>query len=247
MEQQKKPAGAGASVARAPRGEARYVPHGGAAYRLVKAVFDWGVALCAGIVTLLPLLILMLVIVLKDPGPPLYFHKRIGKDGRTIRVAKLRTMHAGGDEPLDALTEEQIWLYRREYKLHDDPRLIGYVDGADNAECFGAVLRRWAVDELPQLLYNICFKRNMSLVGPRPILREEMEQNYTLEERIRLCSVKPGLTGYWKAYAPWEATYENGKRQAMELYYVDHRSAWLDLKILFATLRSLGRKPAWMK
>ena len=76
----------------------------------------------------------------------------------------------------------------------------------------------------------------MSLVGPRPILKEELAQHYTSEEQKALLSVKPGLTGDWQAYARNAACYENGERQQMELYYVKNRSFGLDLKILFRTV-----------
>ena len=82
----------------------------------------------------------------------------------------------------------------------------------------------------------------MSIVGPRPILQEELESNYTPEEQQLLLSVKPGLTGYWQAYARNDATYETGERQRMELYYVQNQSMWLDLKIVFATFGAVLRK-----
>lgn len=75
----------------------------------------------------------------------------------------------------------------------------------------------------------------MSVVGPRPLLDEELNKYYSAEQRALLLSVKPGLTGYWQAYARNNATYESGERQKMELYYIEHRSIWLDIKIIFKT------------
>ena len=98
------------------------------------------------------------------------------------------------------------------------------------------------MDELPQIYWNILIKGNMSVIGPRPILRDELERHYTKEEQEKLLSIKPGLTGYWQAYARNNATYETGQRQKMELYYVDNRCLWLDLKILFATVGAVLSK-----
>ena len=74
-----------------------------------------------------------------------------------------------------------------------------------------------SIDELPQILFNICILGNMSVVGPRPILQSELEENYTPEEQKLLLSVKPGLTGYWQAYARNDVGYQNHERQEMEL------------------------------
>ena len=93
-----------------------------------------------------------------------------------------------------------------------------------------------------QIPYNVLLKGNMSLVGPRPILESELDENYTPEQQELLLSVKPGLTGYWQAYARNDAMYEDGKRQQMELYYVQNRSLWLDVKIIFATVSAVLRK-----
>ena len=82
----------------------------------------------------------------------------------------------------------------------------------------------------------------MSVVGPRPILDEELEQNYTPAEQALFLSVKPGLTGYWQAYARNDATYETGERQRMELYYAQNANFWLDVKIIFATVGAVIRK-----
>jgi len=82
----------------------------------------------------------------------------------------------------------------------------------------------------------------MSVVGPRPILPDELKRNYSAEEQERLLSVKPGLTGYWQAYARNDSTYESGGRQKMELFYVRNCSALFDLKIVFATVGAVLRK-----
>ena len=131
---------------------------------------------------------------------------------------------------------EQLAEYKKEYKLKDDPRLIGYKSAGDGDKCFGAKLRRMSLDELPQILVNILLLGNMSVVGPRPIVESELKENYTPEEQKLLLSVKPGLTGYWQAYARNNAGYANGERQKMELYYISNRSFGLDIKIIFKTI-----------
>ena len=136
------------------------------------------------------------------------------------------------------LTPEQLEEYKREFKLDYDPRLIGFKEKGDEKKCFGARLRQLSIDELPQIPYNILIKGDMSVVGPRPILREELEMNYTPEQQKELLSVRPGLTGYWQAYARNNAGYD-GERQKMELGYVEKMSPLFDLKIMLKTVSSV--------
>lgn len=211
-------------------------------YRFLKRAADILLSLIACAVLLLPALFLMFLIMLKDPGSPFYMQKRIGGRGRMIGVLKLRTMKKNADNLEEFLTPEQLEEYRKEYKLRDDPRLIGWKKAGDGKKCFGGMLRQLSLDEIMQIPYNILLKGDMSFVGPRPILEKELHDYYTPEEQEMLLSVKPGLTGYWQAYARNEAKYENGERQRMELYYVHNRSLWMDVKIMFATVGSVIRK-----
>ena len=128
------------------------------------------------------------------------------------------------------LTPEQQELFKKEYKLRNDPRVTKT----------GRFLRRTSLDELPQILINVLILGNMSVVGPRPVVMDE-----TLlygENRNAFLSVKPGLTGYWAAYADKNTCYENGSRQEMELYYVKNRSVLLDIKIILKTVGTVIRK-----
>lgn len=202
----------------------------------VRRCFDLACSLCASILLFIPMLIISVMIMMKDPGNPFYIHKRVGRNGESIGVLKFRSMKLGADNLEKTLTAEQLKEYKQEYKLKDDPRLIGYKHPGDGEKCFGAVLRRTSIDELPQIVYNILLKGNMSVVGPRPILKDELKEHYTDEQRDMLLSVKPGLTGYWQAYARSNATYETGRRQEMELYYIANRSFFLDLKIILKTI-----------
>ena len=122
--------------------------------------------------------------------------------------------------------------YQKEFKIDNDPRITK----------MGKFLRVTSLDELPQL-WDI-FVGKLSVVGPRPLVKNEIELYYSDSKELFL-SCKPGLTGYWQAYARNDATYESGERQKMELYYVNNRSLWLDIKILFKTVFSvLSRKGA---
>lgn len=211
-------------------------------YLLTKRCFDTVSSFCVSILLLVPMGMIAALIMLKDPGNPFYMQKRVGQDGKEIGVLKFRSMRKNADHLEDVLTPEQLAQYKKEYKLEDDPRLIGYHKAGDGKKCFGSFLRRSSIDELPQIFWNICIKGNMSVVGPRPVLREELLKNYTPEEQKLLLRVKPGLTGYWQAYARNNATYETGERQRMELYYVRNQSWLLDIRILFVTVGAVFMK-----
>lgn len=211
-------------------------------YLFCKRCFDFVAALLASVLLLIPMIIIGLLVVLKDFGSPFFIQNRVGKGGKIIRVYKFRSMKKNADHLEDMLTPEQLEEYRTEYKLVDDPRLLGYKKAGDGSRCFGAVIRKTSIDELPQIFFNILIRGDMSLVGPRPILPDELAENYTPEQQDLLRSVKPGLTGYWQAYARNDATYASGERQQMELHYIYNRSFWMDIKIIFQTVISVVRK-----
>jgi lipopolysaccharide/colanic/teichoic acid biosynthesis glycosyltransferase len=149
-----------------------------------------------------------LAIVVSDRGPVLYRQRRVGKDGAEFELLKLRTMVVGA-EKLGA-----------GYAVNEgDPRITRV----------GHVLRRLSIDELPQL-WNVV-RGDMSLVGPRPTLAYQVER-YTPRQRRRL-EVKPGITGWaqvhGRARLPWD------ERIELDVWYVEHRSLLLDLKILART------------
>lgn len=214
-------------------------------YNFIKRVFDIVSSLIVSVLLLVPIAVISVMIIINDSGNPFYLHKRVGKKGKMFSVYKFRSMKKGADNLERMLTPEQLSEYKKEYKLADDPRLIGYKKTGDGSKCFGARLRRLSLDELPQILMNILIFGNMSVVGPRPILESELNENYTPEEQKLLLSVKPGLTGYWQAYARNNVGYENGERQKMELFYVQNRSFMMDIKIIFKTIGTvLGRSGA---
>ena len=192
-------------------------------YEGVKRVFDICASLVA-IILLSPVFLLVSALVyLGDPGPVAYGQIRIGKNGKPFKMWKFRSMYKNSDRMIDQLTPEQKKQYYTEFKIDNDPRITK----------IGNFLRKTSLDELPQL-FNVLFN-DMSLIGPRPLIESEIQMNYA-DTYQELLSVKPGVTGYWQAYARNNATYQSGERQEMELYYVHHASAWLDIKILFKTV-----------
>lgn len=159
----------------------------------------------------------------EDHGPVFYKHKRVGLHGQMISIYKFRSMKAES-ENLKELSPEQLEEYRREFKISNDPRVTKV----------GGVLRRTFLDELPQL-FNI-LRGEMSFVGPRPIMEEELRLCYSEREQRLLLSRRPGLTGYWQIQERKRATYASGERQHAELYYIGHESLRLDLWILLKTV-----------
>lgn len=207
-------------------------------YRITKTLLDFSLSLVISVLLAVPMLVISLVIILNDFGSPFYIQTRVGMNGKTFAMVKFRSMVKNADRLEESLSREDYEMYKKEYKLENDKRLIGWRDGCDG-KCFGAFLRRTSIDELPQIIFNVLIVQNMSLVGPRPILPEELENNYNEEERRKLLSVKPGVTGYWQAYAHESAGYNNRRRQEMELFYVKNRSILFDVKILLKTVQTV--------
>ena len=205
-----------------PKTYSRPQTFGYSLYHFIKRVFDILISALA-LVVLSPLFLILTVLVMGDDGgSPFYAHERIGKDGRRITVFKFRTMRMDAGDLTKLLTPEQLEQYQREFKIDDDPRVTN----------LGNFLRRSSLDELPQL-FNV-LGGTMSFVGPRPLTEEEME--FYGNDVAKLLSVRPGLTGYWQAYARNNATYETGERQKMEMYYIDHQGLLFDLRIILKTI-----------
>ncbi|HBL41376.1 MAG TPA: sugar transferase [Ruminococcaceae bacterium] len=192
-------------------------------YRFIKRAFDIAFSLCAIAALWLPMLVIAVLIKAEDGGTVLYAANRVGHNGKTFPMWKFRSMKSSADCLEDSLTKEQLEQYLLEFKIENDPRVTK----------IGRFLRKTSLDELPQF-FNVLFGQ-MSVVGVRPIVEDEL--NYYAENRAEFLSVKPGITGYWQAYARNTVGYRDGKRQEMELHYVRHRSLRLDIKILFATVR----------
>lgn len=198
-------------------------------YSTIKRIFDLGFSLTA-LLVLFPLqLVICLAILFEDHSDsPIYRSERIGKNGRPFLIYKFRSMKKDADNLEDMLNAEQLEQYRKHYKVDNDPRITKV----------GRFLRKTSMDELPQL-FNI-LRGDLSLVGPRPVLLEETYKYGS--DRDKFLSVIPGLTGYWQAYARNDADYESGERQRMELFYIDHRSFILDLKVIGKTFGAVIKK-----
>lgn len=196
-------------------------------YEAIKRTFDLLVSLAAVIVLSPVLLAIALAIRIEDGGPVLYKAQRVGRYEKPVTVYKFRSMRLHADRLEDMLTPEELAEYHKNYKLTSDPRVTKV----------GALLRKTSLDELPQL-FNILMGQ-LSLVGPRPVLQEETELYG--DKRSLLLSCKPGLTGLWQSRGRSNVTYENGRRQEMELRYVRERSLWLDFKILLWTVKAVVR------
>lgn len=197
----------------------------GAGYLIVKRALDL-VGSGLGLILLAPVfLVIILAIHIDSKGPAIFKHYRVGKDGKPLGLYKFRSMYENAEDMIQDFTPEQKKEWEANFKLVDDPRITKV----------GKFLRKTSLDELPQLI-NI-FKGELSVVGPRPVTKAEVEKYGAKQEKF--LSVTPGLTGYWQAYARSDVDYET--RMEMELYYVDHASLWWDIKIVFATIGAVLR------
>lgn len=182
-------------------------------YRGCKRIFDFSIALAALVVLFPALLLIALAIYIDNPGPIFYTHERIGQNGRPFPFYKFRTMVVGADR------------MGRGYEVDKNDARITSI---------GHFLRRWHIDEVPQLL-NV-LKGEMSIVGPRPTLAYQVAQ-YTPHQRRRL-EVPPGLTGLAQIKGLNALTWQ--ERIDLDVYYVDRASMWLDLKIILSTFGAIA-------
>jgi lipopolysaccharide/colanic/teichoic acid biosynthesis glycosyltransferase len=182
-----------------------------------------------GLVLLSPVFAVIAIrIKLGSPGPVFFRQERPGVGGRRFRVVKFRTMHVTGPDDPAAPPLRETRLndeYRRRFKLANDPRVTP----------IGRWLRRTSIDELPQL-WNV-LRGEMSLVGPRPMLIEELEGRWHDPSLRRTLRVKPGITGYWQINGRSDLDYDD--RVRLELSYVANWSLGLDLTIMMRTIQVL--------
>lgn len=191
--------------------------------RAVKRFLDILLVGLGGLV-ILPLLVLLgLLVKISSPGPAIYGHTRIGRNGKPFKALKFRSMVRDAEARLEALLESDPEAKREweaNHKLRDDPRVTP----------IGRFLRKTSFDEFPQL-WNILIGE-MSLVGPRPIVTAEIEKYGPSYERV--FSVKPGLTGLWQVSGRSDTDYT--ERVGFDTYYLQSWSVWLDLWILYKTV-----------
>jgi lipopolysaccharide/colanic/teichoic acid biosynthesis glycosyltransferase len=199
------------------------------AYKVVKRLCDILFSVLVIAIMFIPTCVIAVMISAESHGSPIYTSHRVGKNGKKIRVLKLRTMVADSNNLEKYLTPEQIQEWHCEHKVHDDPRITK----------IGRFLRKTSLDELPQFLNVLA--GTMSVVGPRPITVEELGW-FTDEEREQLLSAVPGITGLWQVSGRNDISFQSGERQNTELYYVEHASFMLDTRIFFRTFKSLADK-----
>ncbi|MEM9773809.1 MAG: sugar transferase, partial [Chloroflexota bacterium] len=164
-------------------------------------------------------LFIAIAIRIDSPGPVIYRAKRVGQGGRDFVMYKFRSMVVGADNAKAALEE----MNEREgpiFKIREDPRLTRV----------GRIIRRWSLDELPQL-FNV-IKGDMSLVGPRPPIREEVEQ-YEAWHKQRLL-MRGGITGLWQVSGRSDLTFD--EQALLDIYYIENWSLSFDLRILIQTV-----------
>ena len=190
---------------------------------LAKMFFDYTLT-AVGTVAISPLLFYIAYRINKeDPGPIFFAHTRIGKDGKAFPCYKFRSMVVNSKEMLEkhlAENPEAKAEWEREFKLKNDPRITP----------IGQILRKSSLDELPQI-FNV-LRGEMSLVGPRPVVQEELDKYYGTAVK-EYCSVKPGITGLWQVSGRSDVDYP--ERVAMDVEYVRTRNLWKDIVILYKT------------
>ena len=198
--------------------------------RAVKRAADLLVASTA-LLLLSPLLLgLMLWVKVKSPGPAFYGHPRIGRGGRVFKTWKFRSMVQNADRVLQEHLDSDPALkaeWDADQKLKDDPRVIPGI---------GPILRKYSLDELPQL-WNV-LNGTMSVVGPRPIVRTEIQKYrelYPLYTRVR-----PGITGLWQISGRNNTSYAD--RVSLDSYYIRNWSPWMDAYIALRTVRTIVLK-----
>jgi lipopolysaccharide/colanic/teichoic acid biosynthesis glycosyltransferase len=213
----------------AKNGNGAVTPGSRSLYQIGKRVLD---VLIASVLLVMasPLLVaIALLVKMTSKGPVFFAHRRLGRHGEEFYCLKFRTMIVNAEESLKRDPELRRQFEER-FKLERDPRITP----------IGGMLRRTSLDELPQLFHVL--SGQMSLVGPRPIVRDELTK-YSIYA-TKLTSVKPGLSGLWQVCGRSDTTYP--QRVMMDMHYIDHCSFGLDLRLLLLTASAVLRKTgAW--
>lgn len=188
--------------------------------RYAKRFIDIAGSLILSILLFPFFLMAAILIKLTDGGPVLFWQIRVGQGGREFSLPKLRSMRMDAEETKDRLLVHNEWENSVTFKMKDDPRVTW----------IGRILRRFSIDELPQLWCVL--KGEMSLVGPRPPIPSEVAQ-YNPEDRRRL-AVRPGLTCIWQVSGRSDIPFE--KQVELDVQYIESQSVWLDIRLLLKTI-----------
>jgi len=189
-------------------------------YPVTKRMMDILVSLIA-IIIFSPLLITVAILIkMEDQGTILFTQKRVGRNGKPFNMYKFRSMRADAEKLKQKLMKKNESKDGIIFKMKDDPRITR----------IGRFIRKWSIDELPQL-FNI-LQGDMSLVGPRPPLPSEVEA-YMIEDLKRL-HIVPGLTCYWQVSGRSEIPFK--EQVELDKKYISRHSLWIDIKIIFATI-----------
>jgi len=189
---------------------------------VAKRIADVLISAVSLIVLSLLFLVVAILIKAEDRGSVIHTRYCIGQNEKLYKMYKFRTMKVDADDLEKHLNKEQLEQYRKEIKIANDPRVTK----------IGAKLRKYSIDELPQLLS--VFESSMSIIGPRPMTVEE--SFHFGSNRDIILTIKPGITGYWQTNGRSRCGYESGKRQELEMYYANHQSVSLDVSILIKTV-----------
>jgi len=188
-------------------------------YTLIKRGIDLGVA-AFGLILCAPAMIFIAILIkLDSPGPIIFAHKRIGKDGKRFKMFKFRSMIRDAEEILKRDSKLKR-AYENDYKIKSDPRITK----------IGKFIRNHSLDELPQI-FNV-LRGEMSLVGPRPVIENELRKYGPLAEKLLV--VKPGITGLWQISGRSDIPYE--ERVKLDTHYIENWSNLMDIKILLKTV-----------
>ncbi len=194
-------------------------------YLITKRLFDIFIGII-GCIALAPIACIIFIAnkISKDKGPVFYIQKRIGKNGKTFKMIKFRSMYIGAEENLEEYLNKNESLkleYEKYKKLKDDPRITKV----------GRFIRKISLDEFPQVINII--KGDMSVVGNRPYLlqeKDEMGENFS-----DITRTKPGLTGLWQTHGRSDVTFKD--RLRIEKFYSEKCNVLLDIKILIKTIK----------
>lgn len=195
-------------------------------YRFFKRAFDIVFSVSVCLILAIPVAMVCVAVSVDSPGAPFFRQQRVGKGGKPIYIFKIRSMYSDAHEHPDKyLSDAQLVQWKREQKADNDPRVTRV----------GRVIRKTSIDELPQFLNVLA--GDLSVIGPRPVT---LDETYEFgEDRDEVLSVRPGITGLWQATDRNRATWENGRRQELELRYVRNRGYGMDARIFLKTFKAM--------